>query len=240
MHFNKYTLVELFTPTFTLYWIITHFSIIDLAVLYGVVLFIHTHTTAFMHRAWAHRAWIPNKWLTIYALILLNLALAGASPAWCAIHREHHRFADTERDPHSPDYKPAWRLVFFQNMTPDFAYSKDLIQDPVHRWFQTHYWTIAGVWLIALAIVNVQLFLFWCAVIGLHRFLMNLLNIVGHKNFKPVNSPVLAWFYLQGETWHANHHYNQKNWRFGRNWKQIDLGAVLIRLFVALRLAKAR
>ena len=240
MHFNKYTLVELLTPIITLYWIATHFATADLILLYTVVLFVHTHTTAFMHRAWAHRAWTPSKWLNIYALFLLTISMTGTTPSWCAIHREHHRYADTDKDPHSPDYKPWWRLVFFQNMTPDLAYSKDIMQDPLHRWFTMHYWKIAFSWLVLLAIVNPTYCIFWIAVIGLHRFLMNLLNVVGHSNFKPVNNIPLAYFYLQGETWHANHHYSQKDWRFGHKWWEIDLGKNLIQLYTKLGWGKAR
>jgi fatty-acid desaturase len=46
--------------------------------------------------------------------------------------------------------------------------------------------------------------------------------------------------YLHGEPWHANHHEDPKNWRFGKHWYQIDLGAVLIRTSVALKIAEAR
>src|SRR6185503_15523250 len=42
-----------------------------------------------------------------------------------------------------------------------------------------------------------------------------------------------AW----GENWHANHHSDANSARFGRDWRQIDIGWYVIWVLKALRLA---
>lgn len=240
MHFNKYTIVEILFPIITLYWIYSYFSIAGIGALYLCTLLLHTHVTIFMHRAFSHRAWIPNKALTIWGLFVCTIGITGNSPAWCAVHREHHRYADTDKDPHNPNTTPWWRLLFWQNLKPNLDYSKDILGDPVHGWFYQRFWRIVFAWMLVLLLISPSALFFWCAVVGFNRFLMNLMNIIGHSKGEPVNSPVFAYLYLQGEPWHGNHHNNQKDWRLGKTWWQVDLGAWLIRIFVALNLAKAR
>lgn len=61
-------------------------------------------TTAFLagyHRLWAHRSFratIPVK--LFYACFGASAGL-GSAKSWAAMHRAHHRYIDTEKDPHS-------------------------------------------------------------------------------------------------------------------------------------------
>lgn len=61
----------------------------------------------FLHRYAAHRMYTMGP-RTERALHLLTLLAQGSSylepRAYALIHREHHAFADTEKDPHSPAY----------------------------------------------------------------------------------------------------------------------------------------
>jgi stearoyl-CoA desaturase (delta-9 desaturase) len=56
------------------------------------------------HRLCAHRSFTTRP--TIRALLAIWGSLAAEGPVlfWAAIHRRHHKFSDTEDDPHSPHF----------------------------------------------------------------------------------------------------------------------------------------
>uniref|UniRef100_A0A9I9DG74 Palmitoyl-monogalactosyldiacylglycerol delta-7 desaturase, chloroplastic-like n=1 Tax=Cucumis melo TaxID=3656 RepID=A0A9I9DG74_CUCME len=54
------------------------------------------------HRNLAHRSFILPKWLEYLFAYCGVHALQGDPIDWVSTHRCHHRFVDTEKDPHSP------------------------------------------------------------------------------------------------------------------------------------------
>jgi stearoyl-CoA desaturase (delta-9 desaturase) len=248
MHFNR-KLIEgqlavascVLLPLYTIYWFVHHLNATDLLIFWAVNFFLGIHVTTFMHRAWTHLAWKPTRALNIWGLLVYTLGFSSATIGWAAVHRKHHRFSDTEQDPHSPFHMSKWRILFLPYTKIDLDYSKDLLRDPDHLRFYKYYWHLQLVWFATLYLVDPELLWGWIAVLGFHGFKMRLVNVIGHNgNRTHSNSPVLAYLYMHGEPWHGNHHEDPKNWRFGKKWYQIDLGAVLIRIFVALGIAKAR
>ncbi len=61
----------------------------------------------FLHRYAAHRMYTMGP-RTERALHLLTYLLQGSSylspRAYAILHRQHHAYSDTEKDPHSPHY----------------------------------------------------------------------------------------------------------------------------------------
>ena len=58
--------------------------------------------TAFFHRYFAHRAFKTSRWFQFAGALLGTTALQKGPLWWAAHHRDHHRFADSEGDVHSP------------------------------------------------------------------------------------------------------------------------------------------
>ena len=149
-------------PLFSLYWMWTMYVEVDYTQLLVFVIlayFLGFTTTVFMHRAWTHRSWIPNKYLNCIALLIYSIGCTTKSVIWCSVHRKHHRFSDTEQDPHSPYYKGKLHVMFNMykmNWPNDLEYAKDLLNDPLHAWFYIHYWTINLVLWFGLLIINVN------------------------------------------------------------------------------------
>ena len=92
------------------------------------------------HRLLAHRSFSCPLWLE-HSLAFLGTCCLQFSPAfWVAVHRRHHRFADEERDPHSPLKSFfwahfGWLLVRTPDMRPGVMterYAKDLMRDPFY------------------------------------------------------------------------------------------------------------
>jgi fatty-acid desaturase len=118
----------------------------------------------------------------------------------------------------------------------NIKYAVDHLKDPIHVWFSTYYWYINILWVTTLYFINPALVGFWVAVIGITTVKMNLVNNAGHST-TAVNVPWLAYIFLDGEFWHANHHDDPQNWNYSKEWYQFDFGAVVISTLCALGLA---
>ncbi|KAI2802742.1 hypothetical protein BLOT_006864 [Blomia tropicalis] len=53
------------------------------------------------HRLWSHRAYKANFGLRLFLSLCHVLALQNDVYEWCRDHRAHHKFADTDADPHN-------------------------------------------------------------------------------------------------------------------------------------------
>lgn len=53
------------------------------------------------HRLWSHRAYKANLPLRIMLMLLQTMALQRDIYEWCRDHRVHHRYSETDADPHN-------------------------------------------------------------------------------------------------------------------------------------------
>lgn len=67
--------------------------------------------TAGAHRLWSHKAYKARLPLRIILMILQTVAFQNSIYEWARDHRVHHKFTDTDADPHN-----ASRGFFFSHM----------------------------------------------------------------------------------------------------------------------------
>ena len=60
--------------------------------------------TAGAHRLWSHKSYKATKLLKYFLMILNSICNQGHLIYWCRDHRTHHKYSDTEKDPHSSLY----------------------------------------------------------------------------------------------------------------------------------------
>ncbi|CAH2232945.1 jg16756 [Pararge aegeria aegeria] len=58
--------------------------------------------TAGAHRLWSHRAYKAKMPLQIILMVCNSLAFQNTVIHWVRDHRMHHRYSDTDADPHNP------------------------------------------------------------------------------------------------------------------------------------------
>ncbi|MFO0832975.1 MAG: acyl-CoA desaturase [Phycisphaerales bacterium] len=58
------------------------------------------------HRLCTHKSFTTPAWLRYLLAAAGSMAVQGPVIQWCAEHRRHHQFSDTEDDPHSPHMSP--------------------------------------------------------------------------------------------------------------------------------------
>ena len=95
--------------------------------------------TGFYHRYFSHNAFKTNRfWQFIFA-VLGNSSVQRGPLWWAAHHRHHHRYADTDKDIHSPrQHGFIWSHVGWLTSPANFPtkmqYVKDWTRFPELRW----------------------------------------------------------------------------------------------------------
>lgn len=187
--------------------------------------------TAGAHRLWSHRSYKARLPLRIFLCILNSIAAQNDIYEWCRDHRVHHKFTETDADPHNIQ-----RGFFFAHMGwlmckkhPDVkakgktVYLEDLWADPVVR-FQRKFYipmvllfsfylpTMIPVWLWNETVWNS----FFISAMTRYCFSLNitwLVNSAAHmfgdqpydKYIKASENPFVSIF-AHGEGWHNYHH----------------------------------
>jgi stearoyl-CoA desaturase (delta-9 desaturase) len=204
----------------------------------GYVLMKMLGVGAGFHRLFSHHGFAVNKLMKRFILWCGTISGQGSAILWVAIHRGgHHRFSDTERDPHSPihGFWHSYILWMFKLKEGDInpKGAVDLLRDPdilfAHKYY--HYIVWASHALIALISFDLWLYAMALpALATLHVFCCQTSIVhytkLGYKNYETkddsVNVPWL-WFITQGECWHNNHHGDPKNPNYGsRHWWELD------------------
>jgi len=96
------------------------------------------------HRLFSHRALVLPTWLERAVAVLGVCSLMETPARYAATHRLHHRHADGENDPHSPQQRWWWGHVtwlIWKNAERDRRrmarrYALDVLADPFYAWLE--------------------------------------------------------------------------------------------------------
>jgi hypothetical protein len=96
------------------------------------------------HRYFSHKAYTLNRfWQFVWAFMAKSTGQKGVL-WWGANHRQHHRFSDTEHDPHSPRKGFWWShvgwILCHKYKAPDYVTIKDFARYPELRWIDERDW----------------------------------------------------------------------------------------------------
>lgn len=213
-------------------------------------------TTVYLHRSLSHRALRLAPGVVAVCRVLTWL-LTGMQPRqWVAVHRKHHAFTDTPRDPHSPIVLGFARVQFanaalYRKVARDPAtvarYARDLPPDRWDRVLFDHAALGLGLGVAVLvAVFGWELALVVAAVHAVYYLLAGgAINAVGHRwGRRPhdnlaTNNQWLAWLVV-GEGLHNNHHAAATSSRLSMAKGEVDPAWWSIRLLVALGWATLR
>jgi stearoyl-CoA desaturase (delta-9 desaturase) len=224
------------------------------SVLYFVRMFA---ITGFYHRYFSHKTYRTNRfWQFIFA-VLGNSAVQRGPLWWASHHRHHHRFADTDEDPHSPNRQGFWWshigwLTSERHFPTRAQYVKDWACFPELVWlnrFDTLMPVLLATGLYAFGAVlkayapqlgtSGPQMLIWGFFISSTVFfhgtvtINSLDHMIGSRRYDTPdtsrNNWVLALITL-GEGWHNNHHHYAISARQGFFWWEIDVTFYLLKL----------
>ena len=164
-----------------------------------------------LHRYWAHRSFEVNRFWH-YVLCFQSTMCGMGSPAtYASVHLRHHKYSDTDKDPHSPTYKGKLSVFFgyfFNIYAVDLAYAKRfLIKYPEQKFVHQHYNKFHVAYITLLFLINpillYPLYFFpviWAVLFGA------IVNVFNHLPDEGVSNKKWIEYLLAGEGWHKEHH----------------------------------
>ncbi len=206
--------------------------------------------TAGFHRYFAHRTYRTSRTLQ-FLLACLGTAAAQRGPLWwVAQHRQHHRYADTVLDIHSPVVHSVWWahmgwLLCRRYKQTDLRWVKDWRRYPELHWLDRYFLVPPAVLAVGVVLVGLLLeryapglrtsglqmlvYGFGLSTVLLYHstFAVNsLTHVFGRRRFATKDHSRNNWLIALvtlGEGWHNNHHYYPASERQGFYWWEIDL-----------------
>lgn len=191
--------------------------------------------TAGYHRSFAHHTYKMNRfWQFVMAFGGTTAAQKGPL-WWAALHRDHHRFADTPDGIHSPLKGFWWSHVGWilcdKYSETRFDRIPDFAQFPELRWLNKHNWigpwTLGTATFLVFGVRGLVVGFFLSTVLLWHgTFLVNsLAHVFGRRRYVTHDSSrnsLLIALVTGGEGWHNNHHYLPSSTRQGFFWWELD------------------
>ena len=177
------------------------------------------------HRYLSHSMFECNRFWQFVLTFFAHIMMVGSAIEWVSQHREHHRYSDTESDPHSPTYRGWFRSHFLQVYSiPSVKYAVHLLRQSEYRFQHKYYWHLIGVWAMLLFWMDPASILYaWLVPAGLAKLIGSLIYSYSHRGSEPHNDAWLGYV-TGGEGWHHNHHTKPGNYQ----WHQHDPGAWVI------------
>ena len=212
-------------------------------------------TTIYLHRSATHKALELHPALIFAFKLVLWLTTGLHTKEWVAVHRKHHAFTDQEGDPHSPLLEGFWSVqlgnVFHYVRT---AHDREVVEryarDIEEGWWDRHVFRVGALGLaIGTAFLCVVLGVGWgLLAAGIHAVMYvfvlsssinGLCHYVGYRNFDNTATNIRFLALLTGgEGLHNNHHGYPRSPKFSFRASEIDPAWPLIKLLIALKLAK--
>jgi stearoyl-CoA desaturase (delta-9 desaturase) len=216
------------------------------------------------HRYFSHRAFKTSR-AGQFLLAFLVVCSGQRGPLWWAMHhRAHHRFSDTERDPHSPVTHSFWEahvgwLMRAETVDTNLDAVKDLARGPELVWINRWHMVFPLALLVLTGLLGEFTTLFgrtglggaamvWAfflpTVLALHAaFCVNTLTHgrqpgwLNPRPFLTKDSTTNSWLLALptlGASWHNNHHRYMLSARAGFRWWEVDLTYAMLWLLERL------
>ncbi|CAL8070692.1 unnamed protein product [Orchesella dallaii] len=211
------------------------------------------------HRYWTHKTFKANKALQVLMMLMQTISMQYPIFKWCRDHRVHHKYTDTDADPHS-----AKRGFWFSHITWLFLPKhpevedklkiidiSDLARDPIVRFQSKYYWELFTVLFYILPmLVNqwaspeltlLQNFIIQHARYGTSLHFTFLVNSLAHMwGDKPYDKEIsssenaLVSLLAVGEGWHNYHHTFPWDYKAAEFGYKINVSTMFIHFFAMI------
>lgn len=213
------------------------------------------YITVFYHRGLAHEAVVMSPRMRRFVAKTGSWVTGIDAKAWVCMHRMHHRFSDTDKDPHSPLFGGVWGL-FKKQLS---SYRKALValirghesyeKSVADLGIEVSWVNVKRLWYLPYLshlLIGIGLYLLTgSALIGtafvlgisshpIEGWAVNALaHSYGYRNFETTDhSQNNTWVALlvAGEGYQNNHHRFPDAAKFSHRWFEFDWGYLLCRI----------
>ncbi len=220
--------------------------------------------TFFLHRYAAHKMFTMNKFWEKFFYIFAWVAQGSSylnARAYAILHRMHHAYSDTEKDPHTPHFfKDAYHMMLHtRQIYNNVLNNKIEIEDKFDRNFPEYpsIDKIADSWVSRLLFAAAYIAFYivfathwWMFLFLPINFLIGpiqgaIVNWAGHKyGYRNFDSPdkskntLFIDFLLMGELFQNNHHQAGAKANFATKWFEFDPTYPIILFLHKIRVIK--
>lgn len=206
--------------------------------------------TGVYHRYFSHRTYRTSRWFQFVLAVLAQTSFQKGALWWGAHHRDHHKYSDTPKDPHSFRDEGFWWshvgwILSRDTEETDFKKISDLSRFPELRWLNTYHlvpgiaagtimWLIGG-WEVLFWGLFVSTTLLWHGTFAIN----SVAHWFGRRRYATTDSSknsFLLALVTMGEGWHNNHHYFPRATRQGFFWWELDMTYYVLRAMSAVGL----
>ncbi len=170
------------------------------------------------HKMFSHRAFEPVAWFPYVSTFCGIISFIGCPLSYSVIHRLHHRYSDTDKDPHNPQHGIFHSYVgwirTYKVPTNGVTMIADLLMR--YRWLR-NVWKYELLFLVAFyaTLFVVNEFVFCVVLLGgllsLHTGFA--INAFSHKDGGAVNIPFIAKW-IAPVYMHKAHHNNARTYDY--------------------------
>jgi stearoyl-CoA desaturase (Delta-9 desaturase) len=256
----------------TLLLILVVLSILIATAIYNIWIFIffvlHWYISVFFqsffhHRYAAHAMFVMKKWWERF-FHFLSWLVHGSSylvpSAYAVLHRLHHKYSDTDKDPHSPlFFTDVWSMM---NQTANI-YS-DILRKKIHvgvfsdnypswdlldRWGNS--WVNRIIWLLVYCsiyyLLGAEVWMYLLIPIHalmspIHGAIVNraghMVGYVNHHTWDNSKNTLPIDFLTVGELFQNNHHHNWSRPKFSTKWWEFDPTYSFLKLFAWMKIIR--
>ena len=214
----------------------------------------------FLHRYAAHQTFTMSKIMERITFVLTWIFQGSSylsAYGYGIMHRMHHAYTDTEKDPHSPSFdtnlfammwktKTIYQEINLQRIAIDQRFMKNIPQWKSFDQFASSNFSRI-LWISAYIILFVVFATSWLQwlllpvvllMAPIHGVIINWFgHIYGYENYTMKNTSKNLFhfdFLMMGEGYHNNHHKNSSSANFGVKWHEVDITYLIIRLLNAI------
>lgn len=222
--------------------------------------------TFFLHRYASHKMFQMKKYWErfFYFFTFLFQGASFLNPrAYAIMHRMHHAYSDTEKDPHSPHFfRDVWQMTL-QTKDIYLNYAKHQIEPepafrgnyPEWKWLDkvSNYWGVRLMFAVGYTAFYIYFATAWWQylLLPIHFFMGPvhgaIVNWCGHKygysnfdNDDHSKNSIPLDFLLMGELMQNNHHKSPNSPNFAKKWYEFDPTYPVIRLLNFLKIIQLR
>jgi stearoyl-CoA desaturase (delta-9 desaturase) len=201
------------------------------------------------HRSLTHNAIKMNPIVEMLGKFFGSMGGTGSPISWVLIHRAHHKYSDTDKDPHSA--KDVLKYLVGKYPPVSSKGIRKLAQSKFSKFLHRHYYLVVLSYGACWALLGADYFCYgFIYPMVLNMFAGHLVNWFSHSeypfNYKPhqtkdtSHNNILIGLITWGEGFHNTHHRYPVRSNFGTYWWEVDITFAFARVLERLGLATLR
>jgi stearoyl-CoA desaturase (delta-9 desaturase) len=199
------------------------------------------------HRSITHKALTMHPVLEMIGKFFASIGGTGSPISWVLIHKAHHKYSDTDKDPHSAKDILKYLIGKYPTVSPKGM--RKLAQSKFNKFIHRHYYLIILTYGAVWATLGFEYFCYgFIYPMVLTMVAGHLVNWYTHSDF-PLNyrlhdikdtsqNNVVIALLTWGEGFHNTHHRYAGRANFGMRWWELDMTFVFAQLLKKLKLVR--